>query len=726
MSTEDLDAWDATLQVCLARVLDDGADTTRVLDHLAGTIASTHIPTGASATRAAELLLSHLETPPSDAPALLGFANDTLVSTYPPEPQNKVASMWLIRTATRVVDACPVRKLREVVGALQEGLSVWVADQYRALTAEEYAFDVVPLYQTIMVCVQSLGPSIDVLKSLGPLLEAGFTGREDKPQAIVEAFRDYWDLTYAEAPVPKDGWPTPVIACLEACEIKVTAKPTPLLPEPIDVAGTEKVPVPTLAPAFTWGSSSTIVGDEDSASDATETSQDSNPFVAPTKEAEPEPPSTPKAALATIAMSSPRRPSKAATIRRADIFSPLAPAKLDFVVTSGSASSPSSSSPSRLPRTRSPLRSPKKVEGGSDKENTPPKPPSLPSLLERIAMASSGTTPTLGKRRASNALNDTRPAKKNRGAQRVAGKPNDNDDDEADDDNGRGAAATEDDSEVEREEVQQSLLRTVTPSPAAQHHLAAALTAFTTVPRAPPLPFPRSSSRSSSPTPQPASHKRKRRGVFMDAVEVPGPPAAPPRRNQPPRRCASLHMTRQRQQQQSQTTTSSTSTLEASMAAPVPVPPSPSPAVRRNLRRAKSLVDVMMNAGVPKPSPVTPARRPGKRQKVSAASVVVKKAKKAWAKSVDEVDDDSVVAAGSSSSPISASLKRAQVLFGSDDSMAAAVAADAEIDYPGGAARPSCESSDDDPHLGQVTPHHIFSPAPRRLSSRFFTVHDNA
>ncbi len=140
MSSEDLDAWDATLQLCIARVLDDGADAARMLAHLAGTIASTHIPTGASATRAAELMLSHLETPP-DAPALLAFANDTLVSTYPPEPQNKVASMWLIRTATRVVDSCPVNKLCEVLGALQEGLAVWIADQYRVFTAEEYAFD---------------------------------------------------------------------------------------------------------------------------------------------------------------------------------------------------------------------------------------------------------------------------------------------------------------------------------------------------------------------------------------------------------------------------------------------------------------------------------------------------------------------------------------------------------------------------------------------------------
>jgi hypothetical protein len=76
-------------------------------------IASTHIPTGTSAT----LLLSHLNAL-SDAPVLLGFINDTLVSTYPPEPQNKVASMWLMRAATRVVDTCPVKRLCEVIGSL--------------------------------------------------------------------------------------------------------------------------------------------------------------------------------------------------------------------------------------------------------------------------------------------------------------------------------------------------------------------------------------------------------------------------------------------------------------------------------------------------------------------------------------------------------------------------------------------------------------------------------
>ena len=100
MSTEHLGSWDATLQVCLACVLDDGADATRVLHHFAGTISSRHIPTSASATCAR--MLGHFDVLP-DASALLGFVNDSLVSMYPPEPQNKVASMWLIRTTTRVV-----------------------------------------------------------------------------------------------------------------------------------------------------------------------------------------------------------------------------------------------------------------------------------------------------------------------------------------------------------------------------------------------------------------------------------------------------------------------------------------------------------------------------------------------------------------------------------------------------------------------------------------------
>lgn len=66
---------------------------------------------------------------------LLEFANDTLVSMYPPEPRSKVVSMWLIHTVMRVA------------GHVQPGscVSCWctagVVDQYQVFTAWEYAFD---------------------------------------------------------------------------------------------------------------------------------------------------------------------------------------------------------------------------------------------------------------------------------------------------------------------------------------------------------------------------------------------------------------------------------------------------------------------------------------------------------------------------------------------------------------------------------------------------------
>lgn len=515
-----------------------------------------------------------------------------------------------------------------------------------------------------MVCLQSLGSSIDALKTLGPLLEAGFTGREDKPQSVVEAFQDYWDLTYANIPVPKGGWPSSVMTCLRACGRNVTAKPTPLPAETGDVVALEKSRVPTLEPAFTWGSSSTIAVEEDGASDATETSQDSNPFITRAKEKEVEPPSTPKAAPV---VSSPQRPLKTATVRRTDMnFSPLAPTALDFVV-----APVSPTTPSRQPRTPL-LRSPKKTSDGSDKENSPPKPLGLTSVLERIAMASpgGGSTFKLGKRRASTTPVDQRPTKKNRGGYE-AGKPND------DRDSGI-AAEDDDDSEAEREEVQRCLLRPVTPSPGVQQqHPAAFFTAFNTVPRALP-PRPQSCDRSLSPTPTPTPHgrtqSRKRKGVFMDAVEVPThkPQQQASRRSQPRRRCASVHMTDQ--PFTTQTHTATTISGEDEEATPLSVTSSGS-AVRRSLRRAKSLVIPAGRSG-----PL--AQRAGKRQRASVAVTktnaeaksAAKKATNGCAQSDDESDEDvvGVIAAPSlsSSSPISAALKRARVLFGSGKCLA--------------------------------------------------------
>jgi hypothetical protein len=466
-------------------------------------------------------------------------------------------------------------------------------------------------------------------------------------------------------------------------------EPTSLPAETGDIDAAENIDVPMLEPAFTWGSSSTIAADEDNASDVTMTSQDSDPLVAGAQTKEVETPSTPKAAA--LFVSSPQRPSKTATIRRTPFAQPT---KLDYNFVMGT-TSPSVSSPSRLPR--SPLRSPKKTSDGpcsSDKENTPPKPAVLPSLLDRIAMAaSSPSTPKLGKRRASNVSTNSPPKKKSRGGP-VARKSNDDDGDGDD----RGAD-TENDSEAEREEVRRSLLSPVTPSSATQCHPrhVAALTTFATEPARSLL---RPCSRSPSPTPQPPQHKCKRRSVFMDAVVITKPRSAQALCKT--RRSVSLHS-----MGIMPTTTRGRVSLtsdEKTMLSPPPLAPlslslssssssSSGPVAHQNMRRAKSLSTFMSGAGVPDRPPMsaTPvvAQRPhGKRRKVSttpAAFLAMKRknSKEAWTAeskgniaaarttitSVAADDDDDAFATSaallSSSSPISATLKRARVLFGS-------------------------------------------------------------
>ena len=54
------------------------------------------------------------------------------------------------------MDTCPVKKLREVISTLQEGLGMWVTDQYQVLTVEEYVFDVGGFLSYVSpLCVES-------------------------------------------------------------------------------------------------------------------------------------------------------------------------------------------------------------------------------------------------------------------------------------------------------------------------------------------------------------------------------------------------------------------------------------------------------------------------------------------------------------------------------------------------------------------------------------------
>jgi hypothetical protein len=126
------------------KALDYGVDSIAVLDHIAGLVSQNQSPTFTSSTRVADLLMSHLDMPDARQipDAVMEFVNDTLRSSYPPEPRNKVTSMWMIRSLTRVIETCPSELAMNLLETVQDGMCTWISDEYQALNPEEYAFDV--------------------------------------------------------------------------------------------------------------------------------------------------------------------------------------------------------------------------------------------------------------------------------------------------------------------------------------------------------------------------------------------------------------------------------------------------------------------------------------------------------------------------------------------------------------------------------------------------------
>ncbi|KAL6302847.1 hypothetical protein BKA93DRAFT_736024 [Sparassis latifolia] len=399
MSTEDLETWNTLLRTTMDNALDYGVDSVSVVDLVSSLISSNHAPTLASSTRVADLLLSHLEIGearqiPFD---MMEFINDTLISTYPPEPRNKVFCMWLLRSLTRVIDACPVELSLNLLETLQEGLVIWIADDYEVFTPDGYSMDILPMYQTLLLGMQSLPSSLSTLESIGPLLESAFSGREDNLSSVSQTFDEFWQASYAQLPRPRQGWPEKIENCLAVisgdADLSIMDASLECIPPSSflltdaapghnieEVDDTEKYlspledvivePLSALLPAFCGSLIPAVAGLSDAVS----------------------PPSTPKSSQRPLPLTIPTRPQKPS-------------GQKDLVSIFFKSSSPVLSSPTRslLTPRRSPHSGSRHVSssvrrhGLHDKENATPL-RAVPSVAERIAMVSPCDSSTLGKR----------------------------------------------------------------------------------------------------------------------------------------------------------------------------------------------------------------------------------------------------------------------------------------------------------------------------------------
>lgn len=126
------------------KALDYGLDALTVFDHVGSAITSDFSPTHTSSTGVADILLGHLDL--SDAqqvPAgLFEFVNESLTSSYPPNQHDMITSTWPLRSLAKIIEETPASLLQGLLEFVQDGISVWLADEYEALPMEQYECDV--------------------------------------------------------------------------------------------------------------------------------------------------------------------------------------------------------------------------------------------------------------------------------------------------------------------------------------------------------------------------------------------------------------------------------------------------------------------------------------------------------------------------------------------------------------------------------------------------------
>jgi hypothetical protein len=125
----------------LDKALDNGAEPGSVLEEVAATVLEHYTPTWTSATRIVDLIVSKLGAANLKEASAIKLANHTLISAYS-ATQDTVTATWLIRSVTRIVEESPTSLSPSVLDQIQDGLSVWFADENSVFTTEEFEFDV--------------------------------------------------------------------------------------------------------------------------------------------------------------------------------------------------------------------------------------------------------------------------------------------------------------------------------------------------------------------------------------------------------------------------------------------------------------------------------------------------------------------------------------------------------------------------------------------------------
>ncbi|KAF5340609.1 hypothetical protein D9611_007421 [Ephemerocybe angulata] len=211
----------------------------------------------AALIQVSDLLLDNIDiTEARDVPAsLVSLVNETMRATYPMSTRNVSPATWLVQTLTRTVEQCPESFVGGLIEALSGGLAVWLSDESEVWSEDALDYTFVPLYQHLLLRIQTLPKDLGFLDAVSPLLESVFSGARAMPEAVMGSFKEtfdtFWSMSpYSKMDEPAGGWPPRVRRCLgldaiNHVEETATEAPITLLAaSPIIVPATPKRVVP--------------------------------------------------------------------------------------------------------------------------------------------------------------------------------------------------------------------------------------------------------------------------------------------------------------------------------------------------------------------------------------------------------------------------------------------------------------------------------------------------
>ncbi|KAF9049517.1 hypothetical protein BDZ89DRAFT_940901, partial [Hymenopellis radicata] len=213
MDADDFKDWETLLIFGVDKALDDGTDVVQFVDSVCDNIAQNFDPTDVSAIRIADFLMCSLQDYIADArsvpSSLMDFVNDALRAGYPPDRISTTWCVWTIRTLAVFLQFVPASLCFDLLDKVQEGISIWISDERKCLAQDVYAVEVSLLYDAVLACFSNFPGDSCTLEVFQNLVECVFAGRDDKPQAMTDAFNLFWQRSFAQG-VPEDEWPEAV------------------------------------------------------------------------------------------------------------------------------------------------------------------------------------------------------------------------------------------------------------------------------------------------------------------------------------------------------------------------------------------------------------------------------------------------------------------------------------------------------------------------------------